>query len=145
MKNIIVTSLLSIISCLVLGQTKKDSLAINETALNYIEGFYTNDHKRVEKAISSELVKRIIIKDTLGNFILKNMGSSELIYNTKKFKKSKDQSSEDFKAIVTIFEISNDIATIKINQNKMPFFDYLQLAKINDSWKIINVLWARTE
>jgi len=28
---------------------------------------------------------------------------------------------------------------------KMQFFDYLNLAKINGEWKIVNVLWAKTK
>lgn len=134
-----------LISYSVCAQTQKDSLAIKETSLNYIEGFYTNDYKRVEKAIHSELAKRIILKDTLGNFFVRNMGSSELIYNTKKFKKTIDKRNEPFQSTVIIFDVSNDISLIKVTQNKMPFFDYLQLAKINGEWKIINVLWARFE
>jgi hypothetical protein len=127
------------------GQTAIDSLMIRESSLNYIEGFYTNDFKRVEKAIHPELAKRIFVKDSIDGSMLKNMGASELLYNAKKFKKSLNQSSELFKATVTIFDFSKDIATVKVIQNKMNFFDYLHLAKINNEWKIINLLWTRTE
>ena len=52
---------------------------------------------------------------------------------------------QEFKANITIFDISNDIATIKVTQNKYKFFDYIHLGKIDGEWKIINLLWARTE
>lgn len=129
----------------VYGQAKNDTTVIKETALNYIEGFYTNNYQRVEKAIHSELAKRIVGKDSLGNFMLKHMGSSELIYNAKKFKKAEDKTNEPFKATITILDLSKDIASVKVTQNKMNFFDYLHLAKISGEWKIINVLWTRTE
>ena len=45
---------------------------------------------------------------------------------------------------MTYHDISNDIATVKVTQNKMNFIDYLHLSKIENEWKIINVLWART-
>jgi hypothetical protein len=50
---------------------------------------------------------------------------------------------EPFKAEVIIFDISTDIATIKVIQNKFKLFDYIHLGKINREWKIINLLWAQ--
>jgi hypothetical protein len=42
------------------GQTENDSLLIKETALNYIEGLFTNNYERMEKALHPELAKRVI-------------------------------------------------------------------------------------
>lgn len=145
MKKLLYSICLIFLSNIAFGQTAKDSLLIKQTSLNYIEGFYTNDFIRVEKAIHPELAKRIVIKDTLGYSMLKNMGASELLYNTRKFQKNPKQSNEPFKATIAILDISQNIATIKVTQNKMNFLDYLHLAKINNEWKIINVLWARTK
>jgi hypothetical protein len=126
------------------GQTGADSVAIREASLNYIEGFYTNNATRVEKAVHPELAKRVITKDEKGNMMLRNMGASELAFNAKKFVRPADPSTTPFKAVVTIFDIAHETATVKVTQNKMTFFDYLHLGKINGEWKIINVLWART-
>jgi hypothetical protein len=145
MKKLLYSICLLFLNNIAFGQTAKDSLMIKETSLNYIEGFYTNNFQRVVKAIHSELAKRIVLKDSLGFSMIKNMGASELLYNTKMFKKKSDQSNEPFKATIIIFDISNDIATVKVTQNKMNFFDYLHLSKIENEWKIINVLWARTK
>lgn len=124
MKRLFFVIYISFLSDIAFGQTAKDSLLIKASSLNYIEGFYTNDFKRVEKAIHPELVKRIVVKDSLAYSMIKNMGASELLYNTKKFKKPFNQSSEPFQATVIIFDISKDIATVKVTQNKMSFFDY---------------------
>lgn len=126
------------------SQTKADTIAINETILNYIEGFYTSNYKRVEKAVHPELSKRVIIKDDNGIGMLKNMGSSELIFNAKGYKRPEDKTNEPFKASITVLDITNDIASVKVTQNKMKFFDYVHVGKVNGEWKIINVLWART-
>ena len=127
------------------GQTENDSLLIKETALNYIAGLFTNNYERVEKAIHPELAKRVIKKDDKGNYRLSNMGYSELLYYTNTLKTKDQNPDEPFKAEVIIFDISEDIATVKLTQNKYRFFDYLHLGKINGDWKIINLLWARTE
>ena len=124
------------------GQTKTDTSLIKETALNYIEGFYNSDWQRMSKAIHPELAKRIIVKDSLGNIMLQNMGSSQLLYNTKRNKNSNVLNSDEaFKANVTIFDIYNNIATVKVTTNKFKFIDYLHLGKFGNDWKIVNVLW----
>jgi hypothetical protein len=127
------------------GQTKNDSLLIKETALNYIEGLFTNNYQRMEKALHPELAKRVIMKDNKGNYRLSNMGYSELLYYTKTLTPKDEKPDEPFKADVIILDSSMDIATIKVTQNKYKFFDYIHLGKINGEWKIINILWARTE
>jgi hypothetical protein len=127
------------------GQKVNDSLLIKETALNYIEGLWTNNYERMEKAIHPELAKRVIRKDNEGNYRLSNMGYSELLYYTKTLTPKNEKPEEPFKADVIILDISNDIASIKVTQNKYNFFDYIQLGKIDGEWKIINVLWANTE
>lgn len=127
------------------GQIENDSLLIKETAMNYIEGLLTNNYQRMEKAIHPELAKRVIRKDDKGNYRLSNMGYSELLYYTKTLTPKDEKPEEPFKADVIIFDISNDIATIKITQNKYNFFDYIHLGKVDGEWKIINWLWANTK
>jgi hypothetical protein len=99
----------------------------------------------MEKALHPELAKRVIRKDENGNYRLSNMGYSELIYLSKVYKAKFKNPDEELKTDIIIFDISNDIATIKVTQNKYKFFDYIHLGKIDSEWKIINLLWARTE
>ena len=140
-----VLALLIVTSCNLFAQTERDTLLIKETALNYIEGLYTNNYERMEKALHPELAKRVINKDENENYRLSNMGYSELIYYSKTWKPKFENPKEEFNADIVIFDISYDIATIKVTQNKYKFFDYIHLGKIDGEWKIINLLWARTE
>lgn len=142
---IYVIVLTTVISSSLIAQTQRDSILIKETALNYIEGLYTNNDVRMEKALHPELAKRVIRKDENGNYRLSNMGYSELIYLSKVYKAKFKNPDEELKTDIIIFDISNDIATIKVTQNKYKFFDYIHLGKIDSEWKIINLLWARTE
>lgn len=128
------------------GQTKSDTLLIRETVLNYLEGLEYNDTLRVEKALHPDLAKRVIIKEKNGKDKLDNMTASTLLYYTKTFDytklyKSEVNPQERLKVAVIFFDISHDIATVKAIQNKFAFFDYIHLGKINDEWKIINILW----
>jgi len=128
-----------------IAQTKQDTAAIKEAAANYVGGFYANDFKRIEKSVHAELAKRIVLTDSVGGTMIRNMGLTELSFNAKKFKKPDDASGIPFKVDVLIYDISHGIATAKVAQNKMKFFDYIQLGKVDGEWKIVNVLWARTE
>ncbi|MGH7472081.1 MAG: nuclear transport factor 2 family protein, partial [Longimicrobiales bacterium] len=42
------------------AQTSADSAAIRATALDYVEGWYTGDAARMERALHPELAKRIV-------------------------------------------------------------------------------------
>ncbi|MGH7551869.1 MAG: nuclear transport factor 2 family protein [Longimicrobiales bacterium] len=43
-----------------LARTAGDSAAIRATALDYVEGWYTGDAARMERALHPELAKRIV-------------------------------------------------------------------------------------
>jgi hypothetical protein len=118
-----------------------DSILIKQTAINYVEGYYTADAGRMAKALSPELVKRIIAKDPAGDAI-QNMGYSLLLMSTRKNKGPNTMNPNDlFKADVIIYDIGSNIATVKVVTNKFKFIDYLHLGRINGEWKIVNVLW----
>ncbi len=118
-----------------------DSTAIKKAAQDYVEGYFNGDAKRIAEAVDPELVKRIVYKDSSGDAI-QDMGATMLMLAASKRKKSDPEPSVPFTATVIIYDIYNDNATIKITTNKFKFIDYAQLAKVNGSWKIINVLWT---
>ena len=117
-----------------------DSVAIRQTLLDYVEGYYNADWQRVAKAVHPELVKRIIMQDTSGLTAINTQGASLLIIGAKRNKKMED--GPGFKADISIYDIFKNVALAKVVTNKFSFIDYAQLAKINGEWKIINVLWA---
>ncbi|HTH56822.1 MAG TPA: nuclear transport factor 2 family protein [Cyclobacteriaceae bacterium] len=123
-----------------------DSAAIRKASADYVEGFYKADAQRVAQGVSPELVKRIVIKDDKGNSMINNMGSSALIFaaskNTNANPQSVITSNEPFRIDVSIYDITADMASVKIKTNKFKFIDYAHLAKVNGEWKVINVLWG---
>src|SRR5438094_108523 len=112
------------------AQPSADSLGIKTTVLNYIEGYYNSDGDRMAKAISPELAKRIVTKGDNGEYVVQDMGSSLLIYAAKKYKRPAEDDKQPFKADIKIFDITKDIASVKVTTNKFKFFDYIHLAKI---------------
>src|SRR6185295_3231856 len=112
--------------------------AIKQTALDYIEGWYEGNAERMERALHPELAKRIVRTDDRGRSNLGQMGALTLINftrggggkNTPKEKQQKD---------VTVLDIFGNAATAKVVASD--WVDYLQLAKWNGRWVIVNVLW----
>lgn len=119
--------------------TAADTAQIKEACLNYVQGFYTGDSARVAKGVHADLAKRIVMKRM--QYRVSNMTAAQLI-SAAGGHKHPDDAGVPFNAKIDIYDIDMEIATAKIVTNKMNFFDYVQLGKINGEWKIINVLWA---
>ena len=61
-----------------------DSEAITKTALDYIEGWYTGDAARMERALHPELAKRMISTDAkTGRSQFNHMGAMALVQHTR--------------------------------------------------------------
>jgi hypothetical protein len=125
------------------AQASADSAAIRETALNYIDGYYTANADRMARAVHPELVKRIIARDPrLSHEVIQGMGATQLIEGTRAGGGSQTPVDKR-KMDVTILDISyGKAAAVKIIATG--WVDYLQVAKIDGQWKIVNVLWERT-
>ena len=116
-----------------------DDAAIRVTALNYIEGWYEGDAARMESALHPELAKRMIFTDPkTGHSQFNHMGAMQLVQNTRHGGGNKTPKDEQLKEI-TILDRYNNAAVVKIVASG--WIDYLEVAKFNGQWKIINVLW----
>ncbi|NER13730.1 hypothetical protein GWK08_09790 [Leptobacterium flavescens] len=139
--NTLIKFLIFFFMSLVLHAQSSDERAIKQAAIDYMESYYASNTAQMENAVHHEVAKRHIIERE-GFQLVKNMGYTELVSLTKldgkKWAKKKD---EPLKVDVKILDIDGNIASIKASTNQYDFYDYMHLAKINDQWKIINVLW----
>ena len=114
-----------------------DKVAITATALDYIEGWYTGDAERMERALSPDLAKRIVMtKD--GRSMLQQMSAMTLVQYTRRGG-GKQTSKEKQQKDVTILDIFENAASVKVVASD--WVDYLQVARFNGKWVIVNVLW----
>ena len=119
------------------GQSATDSAAIRATALDYIQGWYTADGLRMERALHPELAKRIVRSDSLGNFRLDQQSAMTLVQGTRSGGGSKTPDA-DRHDDVRILDIYRNAAVARIDASY--WVDYLQLAKWRGRWVIVNVL-----
>jgi hypothetical protein len=114
-----------------------DAAAIRATALDYIEGWYEGNVERMTRAVHPELVKRIVVHES-GASRIDGMGATKLIAGVRAGygkKTAKDKQQKD----VTILDRFENAAVVKIVASD--WVDYLQVAKLDGRWQIVNVLW----
>jgi Putative lumazine-binding len=116
-----------------------DNEAITKTALDYIEGWYAGDAARMERALHPELAKRMISTDPkTGRSQFNRMSAMTLVQRTREGIGKKIPQDRQLKE-VTVLDRYNNAAVVKIVASD--WIDYLEVAKVNGEWKIINVLW----
>jgi hypothetical protein len=123
------------------AQSAADSAAVRASALDYAEGWYEGSPERMTRALHPELVKRIVMWDsTTKRSVLSTMGASALVnatghgYGTKTPKEKQEKD-------VRILDLYQNAGVARITM--ADWVDYLQLAKVDGRWVIVNVLWER--
>lgn len=119
-----------------------DSEAIRATALDYIDGYYSGDAGRMQRAVHPEIAKRIVKVDpTTGKCTLGHLDAGRLIEITRSGAGRMPENLRQQE--VTILDRYDDGAVVKIVANVADeWIDYLEMAKVDGAWKMINVLWA---
>jgi hypothetical protein len=128
------------LGALAFGQTgaSDDNESIKKTALDYIEGWYAGDAALMERALHPKLAKRMISTDPkTGRSQFNHIGAMALVQRTRDGGRKKTPPERQLKEI-TILDRYNNAAVVKIIASD--WIDYLEVAKFNGDWKIINVL-----
>lgn len=123
------------------AQTVSDSLKINNVCLDYLEGWYSGDAERMEKALHQNLVKRriVVLKQTGGNLINQVTSDDMIEYTKAGFGKHESEEMIKNEIDIDIMHIYKGIAMAKAISKD--YVDYLHIGKFNGEWKIVNVLW----
>jgi hypothetical protein len=114
--------------------SQEDYSAIQQTALDYIEGWYDGDVERMDRSLHADLVKR----DIIANHQVHTLSKEEMVEYTRQGGGKLFPSEK--KNVVTILDINTNIATVKVESPE--YIDYLHMGKVDGKWVIINVLWA---
>lgn len=118
------------------GQTEADREAIIATALNYIEGWYEADADRMERALHPALAKRIAMPGSDGKRSLDHMTAETLVQYTAR---NQSQGDVDLRDKVRILDVYGHAAVVRVDADD--WVDFLQIAKLDEGWLIVNVLW----
>ena len=119
------------------AQSAADSAALRATALDYIDGWYSGDAERMERALHPHLTKRLAYGDPQGKSRLVDLTALELVQSTRagSGKTPAAERRED----VTILDIFGNAAVVKVDA--IAWVDYLEAIRWNGRWVIVNVVW----
>ena len=121
------------------AQSAADSAAIRATALDYVEGWYTADAARMERALHPELAKRIVQTNPQnGRSALGQQSAMTLVLGTRNGG-GKNTPAEQQQKDVKILDIFANSASVRATMSG--WIDYMHMAKWNGRWVIVNVLW----
>lgn len=118
------------------AQSAADSAAIRTTALDYIDGWYTNDAARMERALHPHLAKRLVYVDSSGHSHLVDLTALELVQGTKAHP---PVAPADRREEITVLSLFGNAAVVRIDAST--WVDFLEEIKWNGRWVIINVVW----
>ena len=121
------------------GNAAADRAAVQQAALDYVEGLYEADSARIERSVHPQLTKRGFWRDsaTAPWGAQETMTYDQLIALSKTWNAKKNRDTTIKK--VDVFDVADQTASAKVTA--MWGIDYLQLAKYDGHWKIINILW----
>lgn len=121
------------------SQAQADRDAVHQAALDYIDALYLADPARVERSVHPQLTKRGFWKEPTASAYGQQttMTYEQLVKlaSTWNAKKTQDTSIKK----IDVYEVLDQTASAKVTASWG--IDYLQLAKYDGRWKIINILW----
>lgn len=121
------------------AQSPEEAKAIKAAALDYGEGWYEANAERMARALHPELAKRMVFTDSrTGRSRLSQQSAMTLVENTRAGG-GKDSPVKERHSEVTILDVFENAAVVKVAGPE--WVDYLQMAKWNSRWVIVNVLW----
>jgi len=116
-----------------------DSILVTQAAMDYMEGFYSGDAVRMEKALHPDLNKVCpATMNPTGKIYLMYSTYSGLIELTRA--KAGALPENKRKMQVMLLVLNENVACVRVKSAS--FNDYLQLVKLDQDWKIVNVLWT---
>lgn len=122
-----------------IAQTTDVERAIVATALDYYEGWFDGEPARMERALHPELVKRSLAEDGAS---VDTISAREMVDATAKgIGVTRDPGKQARDIQIRVNHVYEEIATVTVTS--AIYVDYLQLARTQDGWKIVNVLWDR--
>ena len=106
--------------------------------MNYFEGWFEGDAKRMERALHPNLNRRNVSADTPGAKLSNPSTAAQMVRWTSEGE-GKALRTADLAIKVRVDDIYGNIATATVYN--AVHIEYLQLMRTHLGWKIVNALW----
>jgi len=120
--------------------TAADREGVRRAALDYLEGFYEGDSAKIVRSVRPN-VRKVGYFTNRGatTYEAEEMSHAEMIGYANNFKKNGRTTPATAPREVIVGEVNDQTATAKVVA--WWGIDYLQLARHNGKWMIVNVMW----
>src|SRR5262249_26039333 len=109
--------------------------------LDYMQGWYEGDAERMRRSLHPELAKRAILRDPrTGVERFSHLSQQQMVTKTAQGDGKEDAPADKRYYAVSVLDIYGDIACVRAES--YAYLDFLQLARSQDKWLIVNVLWT---
>ena len=95
----------------------------------------------MERSLHPDLAKRIINTDARGRHVLGHQSAMTLVLDTRRGGGRDEIPRDRQRKDVRILDIFRTTASVRVDAAS--WIDYMQIAKWNGRWVIVNVLWER--
>lgn len=112
-----------------------DRDAVAATIRDYIEGWYRGEAEMMDRSLHDGLAKRMLAEDSTS--ALHEVSKESMVEHTASG--GGDNPAAEFE--IEVYAISDDIATGSVLSPD--YLDYVQLARTDKGWKIVNILYHR--
>ena len=114
--------------------------AVRRAALDYLEGFYEGDSAKIVRSVRPDVRKAGYYKgQNATTYTAEEMPYADFLSYVRNFRKNNRTTPASAPREVTVGEVNDQTATAKV----LAWWgiDYLQLAKYDGKWMIVNVMW----
>ena len=119
----------------------EDTKLVKVAILDYVDGLYLVDSTRIDKSVDKKLRKigywfHPDKKEYVDNLEMTHTQLSNLAAN---WNKNGSRANENSPKKIEIFDVNTKTASAKLTAEWG--IDLFHLAKVNNNWKIVNVIW----
>ena len=122
----------------VIAQSSDDREAVEKAVLDYVEAFYLVQPERIERSVSKNLAKVGYVKSEEGYREVPRT-YEQLYRGSQRYNSNGQIDPAKAPKKIEILDLLDQIAVVKLSAAWG--IDYLNLAKQDGQWKIVNVLW----
>jgi hypothetical protein len=122
--------------------TSSDKAAVVGATLDYFEGWFDGDAKRMDRALHPELAKRSLRQVDRDSAELRTVTKEQMVAWTAEGQGKSDDSESDRRIDVEVVDIYGNIAGVVVRS--AVYREYLHLVRADEGWKVVNALWHLT-
>jgi len=123
------------------AQQQKDRESVRAAVLDYVEAIYQVEPERIERSVSPTLRKVGYWYNNGSTVYSESEMSYDQLMELAASWNASGRVPHDSRKDIEIYDVLDQTATAKLTATWG--IDYMHLAKVDDTWKIMNIVWQR--